>query len=435
MKIFLSILISTAVIMVYSCSSEIVNPNLNGTGKVILSIDKINAPESVVNVNAYLTRENYTPINGSLNLLSDSTAEIFLDQIDAGQWHLRVDAEDDSGLVLYTGETDVEVYAGFTSQVYLTLSPTGAGVGSIYIHVTWGGPVTNNWIDYLYNPIISSSRNYYDFYGVTQPQVLYENGLYRMYYFGIASSAQKYVLYAESNDGIQWHHPVQNPILNPGAYGTWDSWAVHPGAVFKDDDNVYKMYYYGYSDQYNQWHIGLATSSDGINWEKHPQPILFGTSGWEYQIGSSSIIKKNGIYYLYYFGRTTPNYRIGLATSTDGINFTKFAGNPILSNTLSWEGTGVIYPAVIKDGSILKMIYTNSTGSGFGLATSSDGIEWTKANNNPFFTVSNTANHWAISKIAFPFWLNLQNEWRIYYSGIAQNSNEHRIGMIRKIGN
>ncbi len=435
MKIFLSILISVAVIIGYSCSSEIVNPNLRETGKVILSIDKINAPESVVNVNAYLTRENYTPINGSLNLLSDSTADLLLDEIDAGTWHLRVDAEDSTGLVLYTGETDVQIFAGFTSQVYLTLQPTGSGVGGIYIHVSWGVPVVNYWIDYLYNPIISSSRNFYDYYGVTQPQVLYENGLYRMYYFGIASSAQKYILYAESNDGIHWNHPVQNPIINPGAYGTWDSWAVHPGAVFKDDDNVYKMYYYGYSDQYDQWHIGLATSVDGINWVKYPQPIVMGTSGWEYQIGSSSIIKRNGIYCLYYFGRTAPNYRIGLATSTDGINFTKFAGNPILSNTVSWEGTGVIYPAVIQDGSILKMIYTNSTGSGFGLATSSDGIEWTKANNNPFFTVSNTSNHWAISKIAFPFWLKLQNEWRIYYSGIAQNSDEHRIGMMRKVGN
>ncbi len=42
-----------------------------------------------------------------------------LNEIDAGTWHLKVDAEDDSGLVLYTGETDVQVFAGFTSQVYL----------------------------------------------------------------------------------------------------------------------------------------------------------------------------------------------------------------------------------------------------------------------------------------------------------------------------
>ncbi len=53
-------------------------------------------------------------------------------------WHLKVDAEDDSGLVLYTGETEVQIFAGFTSQVYLTLQPTGSGTGSIYINVTWG---------------------------------------------------------------------------------------------------------------------------------------------------------------------------------------------------------------------------------------------------------------------------------------------------------
>ena len=45
------------------------------------------------------------------------------------------------------------------------------------------------------------------------------------------------------------------------------------------------MYYNGYSDEYANWHIGLATSVDGINWTKHSQPILYGTYGWEYQIG------------------------------------------------------------------------------------------------------------------------------------------------------
>lgn len=431
-SVYVSALIISLLIL--SCTTEIVAPKLNESGKLILKIDKQNAPTTVAVVKAYLTRENHDPIIGTLNLLSDSTADILFEQIAAGQWHLKVDAEDDSNVVLYTGESDVEVFAGFTSQVYLTLYPTGSGVGSIYINVTWGVPFNTNWVDYPYNPIISSKRSYYDYYGVTQPQVLYENGLYRMYYFGIYASAQKYVLYAESYDGIHWSYPVQNPILSPSAYG-WDSWAVHPGAVFKDDDNTYKMYYYGYSDQYSQWHIGLATSVDGIIWEKYPQPILMGTSGWEYQIGSSSIIKKDGTYYLYYFGRTSPIYRIGLATSTDGINFTKFAGNPILSNTASWEGTGVIYPTVIKEDAIFKMVYCNASGSGFGLATSSNGIDWTKANNNPFFTVLNTSNYWALTKISFPFWLKLPNENRIYYSGIAANSDEHRIGFMRKSGN
>lgn len=123
--------------MLVGCSNEITTPS-NSNGKLLLKIDKINAPSDVSFVKAYLTRENLPPIVGILNLVSDSTADILLDQINAGKWHLKVDSENDSGIVLYSGETDVEVFAGFTSQVYLTLQPTGAGVGSIYIHVNGG---------------------------------------------------------------------------------------------------------------------------------------------------------------------------------------------------------------------------------------------------------------------------------------------------------
>jgi predicted GH43/DUF377 family glycosyl hydrolase len=418
-----------------SCTTEITNPTNNESGKLILKIDKQNAPASVVFVKAYLTRENHEPIIGSLNLLSDSTAELLLDEVDAGIWHLKVDAENDSSLLLYTGETDVEVFAGFTSQVYLTLQPTGAGTGSIYIHVTWGVPVNNNWIDYQYNPLLSSSNQFFDEFGVAQPQIVISDGIYRMYYVGVAAAASKYVLYAESNDGLNWYKPISNPILYPGNYGTWDSWAVHPGAVFKDDDGIYKMYYCGFADQYSQWHIGLATSSDGINWEKRSQPILNGTSGWEYQIGASSIIKKDGVYYLYYYGRSLPNYSIAVATSSDGINFTKHTSNPILTNQQAWELNGVLYPSVISQTNGLKMVYMNSNGSGFGIATSSDGLNWIKSNNNPFFTNQNTANSWAVEKIAYPFWLKLPNETRIYYSGISNYSDDLKIGMVRKSGN
>ena len=51
-------------------------------------------------------------------------------------------------VVLYTGETNIQIFAGFTTQVNLVLEPTGAGVGNIYIWVTWGIPPAGNWTDY-----------------------------------------------------------------------------------------------------------------------------------------------------------------------------------------------------------------------------------------------------------------------------------------------
>jgi len=175
-NLFLSFL--SFLVFLIGCSNEITTPSTS-SGKLLLKIDKLNAPSDVTFVKAYLTRENLPPIAGILNLVSDSTAEILLDQINAGEWHLKVDAEDDSGLVLYTGETEVQVFAGFTSQVYLTLQPTGSGAGSIYINVTWGDPGNSSWQDYPLNPMIESSNNYYDYYGIAQCVVLY-----MVYWFG-----------------------------------------------------------------------------------------------------------------------------------------------------------------------------------------------------------------------------------------------------------
>ena len=426
-----------SVLFFQSCATDPVSEEPKDAGKIILKIDKQNAPESVVFVKAYLTRENYQPIIGSLNLQSDSTADILLDNIDAGQWHLKVDAEDDSGLVLYTGETEVQIFAGFTSQVYLTLSPTGAGTGSIYISVNWGVPTNLTWVDYHNNPLISLSGNYYDNMAIAQPVVLYDGGLYKMWYHGLGRIGNDpwkvHVLYCESVDGISWTK-YPNPVIYPGGYNAWDSKAVSPGAVIKEN-GIYKMYYCGYSNEYDNWHVGYATSVDGINWEKYPQPIITGTYGWEHQLIPSSIIRFNDQYYLYYTGRNFPNDRIGLAVSQDGINFTKYSGNPVIINDQPWELSGVGEGTIQNENGILKMYYMNSLETGFGIATSTNGINWTKSNLNPFWSPPSAHNNWALDHVSYPSVITVNNEVRLYYCGDGPSTYEHRIGMMKRSNN
>ncbi len=38
------------------------------------------------------------------------------------------------------------------------------------------------------------------------------------------------------------------------------------------------MFYGGWSDPNGRWDVGYAESIDGINWNKHPSPVLMGTS-------------------------------------------------------------------------------------------------------------------------------------------------------------
>ena len=432
MKKLLVLIVFFAVIFLQNCTTDPGIEENKESGKILLKIDKQNAPQSVVLVKAYLTRINYQPIVGTLNLQSDSTADLFLDNIDAGEWHLKVDAEDSNGLVLYTGDADVQIYAGFTSQVYLTLSPTGSGTGSIYIYVGWGVPVNNSWVDFQNNPVLTPLNSIFDYQGVSQATVLYTGEKYMMWYVGLANG-KAHTLYAESQDGINWLRPIDSPVLWPGEYGNWDSYCVAPGTVIKEGD-IYKMYYVGYSNPYDKYSIGLATSLDGINWQKYGSPVIEGTIGWERQIAAHSIIKRDSLYYLYYDGRSqTGDNRIGVAFSYDGISWTKYGGNPILEPTQNWEGTGVAYPGVINENGTFKMVYMKVTAESdelFGIANSTDGISWTKSNTNPIFGPQNTSNGWANYDIAYPCFIKAGNEFRIYYSG--WNGGMYKIGFARK---
>ncbi|HSM62635.1 MAG TPA: YCF48-related protein, partial [Gillisia sp.] len=141
MKKLVDILLFTSSLIMFQCSNEIpiTNDPINlELGKVSLRIDKENAPDEVVLVEAFLTREEHDTLYGNLNLVSSTSADILFEDVAAGEWHIKVDAKDSSGVVLYTGETNVNILAGVLTQVNLTLVLTGHGTGSIFILVNWG---------------------------------------------------------------------------------------------------------------------------------------------------------------------------------------------------------------------------------------------------------------------------------------------------------
>lgn len=129
------------VFILYGCGQDnpLTTPVENGTGGLVLKIDKSNAPASVVSVEATLTRSGFEPIYSAMNLLSDSTAVLNLSNIPTGQWHLKVDAKNQDGLVEYSGETDVNIMENIVVDVALTLYPIPGSTGGIQIFVTWGG--------------------------------------------------------------------------------------------------------------------------------------------------------------------------------------------------------------------------------------------------------------------------------------------------------
>ncbi len=93
--------------------------------------------------------------------------------------------------------------------------------------------------------------------------VIYKDNEYKMWYTGSDGTDEdsKYfrIGFATSPDGITWSKYVNNPVLDIGDVGAWDSIGVVASAVMFDTTmNIYKMWYGGLDGSYGR--TGYATS-------------------------------------------------------------------------------------------------------------------------------------------------------------------------------
>ena len=231
----------------------------------------------------------------------------------------------------------------------------------------------------------------WDDYGLSQPTILKDGALYRMWFAGYDSSNIRRIGYAISADGADWLKYSGNPVLQPGAAGSWDETYVYNPTVIKDG-STFKMWFSGYSVTTDCARIGYATSTDGMTWTKHPTYVLDrGASGaWdEISVGECCVIKEGDTYKMWFAGKNHDEWwQIGYATSTDGIVWTKYSGNPVLS----WGGEGewdywmIGCPAVIKGGGVYHMLYGGTDfddGTRIGYATSSKRKDLDKIDSEP----------------------------------------------------
>lgn len=414
-KLLACVLFILPVLFLSSCTTETSTgsddrPVEIRLGKVSLRLDKTNAPTDVATVRATLSRADCDTLVKNLSMFDSSSAEMSFESIKTGLWHLKIEARNSSNALLYKGETDLLVEDSKTTEVYMTLTPMPTGLGSVYISVKWG---VSGWVDYAYNPVFSVTGSPTKPLLVTQGKVLYEDGKYKMWYMNTYYSAKADMNYAESIDGIHWHSASDHAVFSPGAYGAWDDYSIGLGAIIKDD-GLYKMYYCGYRDQYGKWDVGLAVSQDGLSWERKPAPVLT-ASDYEEKVGAGSVFKKDNQYYMIYnYAKSNGERGMCLATSPDGIQWTKYSGNPVLKADQAWEGTAIYAPSVIYDNGQYKMVYMTLNADAFGAAYSTDLIHWTKKTTGPIFKSSQLK--WC-SRIAYPFLAKFNGQYRLYYSG------------------
>jgi len=430
-SIMLVLLAPLLAIMFFACHSnptEPIKPS-NDKGGILMKIDKTNAPANIMFVTAELSRPGFQSLVSDMNVLSDSSAEISFSDIPVGLWHLKVDAKDSINIVLYSGESDVNILPAIVTQVNLTLVPTGTGSGSIQIFVHWGTQQISQWLDYINNPVFLTSSGSSGFY--RNPVLIVDaSNNYKMWFANILSNGTANIGLAVSTDGYNWNLGSPTSVILPG--NLWDSHFVVPGAVISKD-SLYYMFYNGGNDN-NTCHVGLAKSFDGKVWTKEALPVFSPlTFANETKVVVNSVVIVSEMFYMYYSSHKNGRSEICLATSSDGLSWTRHSANPILVPTANWESLGIYNPSAIKDGNIYRMVYMNvaQSSNSFGLAVSNDGINWEKESSNPFFDASKTYNLWA-KNVQYPFLVKTSTDLRIYYTGVIPISNLEKIGLLRK---
>jgi hypothetical protein len=165
-------------------------------------------------------------------------------------------------------------------------------------------------------PVMDRSEE--DPFSISYPSILFENGIYRMWYgsnlkWGSSQESMQHVIkYAESTDGIKWKrsNKIAVSLEHPGEY------ALSKPFVWKEKNLFKMMYSYRANGNIQTYRIGYASSTDGIIWkrEDHLAGIDVSTEGWDSEmISYPSIFEYNGKLHMLYNGNAYGRSGFGLA--------------------------------------------------------------------------------------------------------------------------
>lgn len=147
--------------------------------------------------------------------------------------------------------------------------------------------------------------------------VMFDEDTYKMWYSACPSGSFAYQIgYAESDDGIEWDRETTNPVLSPGQFSAYSP------VVFKHTDGTYYMWYIDTPGSGKQ--IWLAVSSDGKDWDSKGRVFGNGDSGAddEHLVGVRDVVYEDGEYKMWYTAGGPGNiWKTFLATSDDGIEW------------------------------------------------------------------------------------------------------------------
>eukprot|EP00904_Undaria_pinnatifida_P003951 jgi/Undpi1/13557/HiC_scaffold_8.g03216.m1 len=202
---------------------------------------------------------------------------------------------------------------------------------------------------------------------------------------------------ALSQDGVNWcrveGEHSSGACIDVGGDGEWDRLFVGWPVVLNHKEQEFRMYYHSLDPDTQKFTVGMATSQDGMAWEKKGPVFDGGPEGAfdEAGAGRRRIVMLKGVYHMIYEGVNKEGvHALGLATSRDGVEWERVSDKPIFerspSSSGAWDAGGVSNPEIVElDNGDWYLYYTGQPERGAvekrgGIATSAIGVAMATGN-------------------------------------------------------
>lgn len=137
------------------------------------------------------------------------------------------------------------------------------------------------------------------------PAVIEWQGLLYMFFVRVVEGGFRIYL-AKSTDGIAFAPAAEEPVLDVGAPGTWDSFTVTTPKVFPDGGQFVMLYAGDDRSIDDPTAVGIAVSDDLVNWRKHSgNPVFVTGAAGEFDstvVAATVPFYDGGSWYILYGG-------------------------------------------------------------------------------------------------------------------------------------
>lgn len=221
--------------------------------------------------------------------------------------------------------------------------------------------------------------------GIAAPGAIVIRGQVHLFYQTYGNGREDAICHAVSDDGVTFTRDASNPIFRPT--GAWNAGRAIDAEVVLWRGRAL-LYYATRDPQMDRQLLGVAAAPADSDFSRATWtdlsldgPILAPTLPWEQKcIEAASICVRDGRLVMFYAGayNNVPQ-QIGVATSTDGVKWERLSNEPLLRHGPpgSWNSSESGHPGVfVDDDGSTHLFYQGNNTKGKTWSIARQRIDW-----------------------------------------------------------